>query len=633
MTPAWITQLADADLIAAASKLTFSRAQRSMTEPALEIDEAGCTVRWDDATCYLPATGLPNATCTCPARKLCLHRVRSVLYLRELAGPASETTWTPSFGDEELRQEAGANALRRAAQLLLDGVRVTHESTAAVVFPDLGVRVRFAPEEALSAAACSCGRRDVCVHRLMGALSFRAPRDLERLSAPAVGDTAVIEDLVALSRDLAATGLDHLPAMAGEALLAGELAATGAGLHAAARDLRRLARLLAAYHERSARFDGAAWLEALTGLAARLFAARRFASQIPYAVVGRSRAQHLPVMRVALTGLGAEGASGDRGSLVRSFFASEGRIVSAVLGRGTQSDPQSLYQLPLWDRRPPRELVGKTFRLSNGRVAASGSLAAEGDARVEQLSPAPPIEQLSAVATSHADLAKLSAPARVPALIAEPRAVLAVVAVDPRQRYRPRFDAVRQILELGVRLVSGESVSVSLPYRADTARRIAALEALPRWLAAPTHLLARVSFGAVTNGAPCRGLRIDPISAWTGTEPRPISLDFDPPELTLREVHHDGALEAELPPPDARLVALAAMRDELAGWLIGGLEHGAAWRGERAGRAAADLARVGLGEAAALLLALARHPLLETLVAATAWLLSLEEALRREPLS
>ncbi len=631
-TPAWIAQLSDADLIAAASKLTFSRAQRAVTPPEIESDDNGCTVRWADATCHLPASGLPSATCTCPARKLCLHRVRSVLYLRARAGPPDATAWTPSFGDDELAREAGPNGVRRAAQLLLDGVRAVYEPTAAVVFPDLGVRVRFAPDEALSAAACSCGRREVCVHRVMGALSFRARRDLERLGAPTIDDTAVIDDLVALARDIAATGLDHLPDVAREALLAGELAATGASFPNAARGLRRLARLLAAYHERSARFDGGAWLEELTALAARLGAARRFAhdpDRPTLAVVGCARAQHLPVTRVALIGLGAEGAASDRGSLVRSFFASDGRIVSAVLGRGEERDPQRLYELPLWDRRSPRELAGKTFRLGNGRVAASGALAAEGDARVERVAAAPPIATLSGVVTSRAELAHLCAPSCVPALLAERRAVVAVIAVDAQQRYRPRFDAVRQTLELGVRLASGESVSASLPYRAHTARRIAALEALPRWLAAPSHLLARVSLGATTDGKPCRGLRIDPIAAWTGTEPRPISLDFDAPDLTLREVHHEGN-EAELPPPDTRLVALATMRDELAGWLIGGLEHGPAWRGERAHRAAAELARVGLEHGAALLLALAEDPALETLVAATAWLLSVEDALQRE---
>ncbi len=281
MKRADLTILSEDDLAGVANRLALKRAKRELEAGALEVvwrseDQTIVAVWSDGVVCTFPPGGLQTSSCTCPARRFCLHRVRTVLAYQTLdevgavdvgpahvvgardAGAVEVGATVPSL--ETIQAAAGYLA---ALKLLHDGIDVELESDSAVTFPELGIRVRFVPNGGLEGAVCSCREPGVCSHRVMGALAFHPLPPLPDGPDP----REELGRLRSLVLRATAAGLDGLPAEAGEMFDA--TAQDMVGQPEAARDLRELAQLLRAYHERSARFDGRAWLWVLSRLAIR----------------------------------------------------------------------------------------------------------------------------------------------------------------------------------------------------------------------------------------------------------------------------------------------------------------------------------------------------------------------------
>ena len=354
---AGLSVLTDADLEGQSSRLTLRRARHDLDVDALEpdairwpdadSDEDGVEVVWADATCWLPAAGLAGTRCTCPARRLCRHRVRSIGYLQRLApaeagagAPAEAGAgWTPAvaWSAADLQRQAGRRLWRLAVGARADGLEVAREGETAAVLPSLGVRVRFLPGSPLVAAVCSCGSAQLCAHRVLAALAWHP--HVPEADTPDPAQVQLQDRLWARLGTLLAAGLDGLPAEVGEGLAALAQVAT-ADLPAPSRDLSALAGILAAYRAREAGPQGVRWLLALGRLGARLLALRAEVRTVsPTRLRGQGRRALLEAAPLVLHGLGAEGFLGAGGSVLKSWFlvAETGGWAQARVGRGLVS--------------------------------------------------------------------------------------------------------------------------------------------------------------------------------------------------------------------------------------------------------------------------------------------------------
>lgn len=639
--------LSDADLAGASNKLTLKRARKDLAREDLRVtfEAEGETLvaRWsDEHVCHFPPGGLGASRCSCPARRLCVHRVRSILAWRDAsdqAVPDELADWSPSaIPFAELERAPGFAA---AVKMLHDGLAADEESPTAIVFGDLGVRVRFVPGQGLEGAICSCREPGVCLHRVAAALLFHPLPPL-----PDQPDEREVLAKIARAALVLAGGLDGMPREAKEMLDATQQDVVGDGQHEAARDLRRLADLLEAYHDRSARFDGRAWTWALARLAVRVELLER--GELPRASLrllrGEGRTSRMVGKKLELQMLGAEGSAGASGSVVRLHLVQRetGRLYTAAIGRGARGDrrppsPAFLYrQLPAWGALTAEALATGAFVLHGPRVGADGSLSVGGDTKVHQATAEQPVAEVAAqhVVRSATELVHLWTHQRPP-LLREggTRARLCLLALPPDRVPAPRFDETAQRLRAVVPLIDGGAVRVAVGFRTGAEATLDALEQWPYLAPQPTHLFARVAPG---EGA----FFAEPIS-WVFEDGSLVSPGLDPlPETTIHA--HPGTLAAEDARGSdslgrARFDVFDALLDTLEGWVVSGLQRLPEWRRARLAAHAGELGALGLHRGAArvddALGASDRRERLREVARLVAWCTTAEELARLDALS
>lgn len=597
--------LSAADLEALSSRLTLRRARRdldaSLAPQSAETTLDGVAVVWDDATCTFPDGGLAASRCTCPARRLCRHRVRSVLYLQQRAEAEAESTtptdWSPAqWTLAALEKAAGKAVWRKALAARTEGIAVEKESQTAATIPALGIRVRFLPGLPLSEAVCSCGVRRVCAHRVLAALAWQPELPDAAAHDPAVGavEARVWSRVVALL----SAGLDGAPPEAADGLRALSQR-VAQHLPEPARDLLVLADTMASYQARSARSSGRQWLWGLGRLGARLRALASPTRQQPATSLrGRSRRAHLAAGDRTVLGLGAEGFVGGRGVVVKCWFivAETGDWAHASVGRGhTPGEeplpPRALWRAPLWAEQAPCDVAHARVQLSGARLSPDGALSTTSVTARPQPEPVLPADlPAGVVAGSLAELAARWVQQAPPILRGQrDRWLPAVLALAEGRTFldAPTFAEAGQVLTVPVALRDGGSVTLRLAFGADTAPAIEALERLRDWPARPTHLLVRYWPTEA-------GITAAPISAWLVGQPRPISLGLGPP-LAPRSRKPWRTVVTATPPPtlDPPLEALQGLLDLLESLAVEGLSRGS-WRLDALQSAAARLDALGL---------------------------------------
>jgi len=642
--------LSEADLEALSSRLTLRRARKDV-EAALTPTatahplEGGVVVTWDDATCTLPEGGLTASRCTCPARRLCRHRVRTVLYLQQRAEAQSTAPpdWSPAaWTPLELEKAAGRTAWKQALAALAEGVAVEKESQTSATFPALGVRVRFLPGLPLREAICSCGAQRVCAHRVLAALSWQpqAPRTVDLDPEAAAVQERVWGRLVALL----SAGLDGAPPEAIEGLRALSQR-TAQHLPAPARDLNALADVMAAYHARSARDSSGQWLWTTGRLGARLLALADTSRQAPaVALRGRGRRAHLAASRMTVLGLGAEGFLGNRGVVVKCWFLSPetGEWLHASVGRShTPGDdplpPRALWRAPLWDGCSPSDAAHGPVQLTGARLSPDGALSTSNVAARPQPDPVRPgdLPPGTIAEDTRALAARWSQQAPPILRGSRDRWLPAVIALAKNRPFldAPTFAEAGQVLTLPVALLGGGTVTLRLPYGPDTAQAIAALERVRDWPAPPTHMMVRCW---PTDG----GIAAAPVSVWLAGQPRPTSLGLGAPIVGAhKKPWRTVVTDAPPTPGDAVLDRLRVLLDTLESLAVEGLSRGGRWRAEQLTAASVGLAALGLdtgaaqaSQLAAALRALSMRPeatgdeAVVQLVRLLSWATALEEA-------
>ncbi|MEL6348818.1 MAG: hypothetical protein AAFV53_37285 [Myxococcota bacterium] len=648
-----LQMLSDDDLVGLSSRLTVRRARRDLARDgwaphAIEDGADGMVAQWSDARCVFPAAGgLGASTCSCSARRLCRHRVRTIVYLRGRgAAPPPAEAWTPaSWTIASLRKAAGRALWDRALSARAEGLEIIREGDTAVSMPTLGIRVRFIPGSPLEESVCGCGQKRLCVHRVLAAMAWQSS-----LPEPgAVSDPEILDRVRARAAELLAVGLDGLPNEAVEGLQALAQRSSQA-LPGPSRDLGMLADLLEAYQRRSARSVGRQWLWTVGRLVARLMALTSTERTKPAVVLrGRGRRGHLPAARLDLLGVGVEGFMSPRASMIRCWFLLEQthQWVYVSQGRGAQPgmeppSPQSLFRYPIWGEQSAAELSVSRLRLTNARLSPDGALGAT-NVVVQNLPEVPSPDRLpaSVIAKDVRSLMAMWGRQDPPIFRSrQDRWLPVVLALDPKRPVEgaPTFDETTQTLSMPVRLENDGVVTLRVVYGPATRRLIEVLERFPSWRSAPSHLFVRFW---PTGG----GVDAAPISAWLRRDDGPVSLG--PVSLglgatplrsrTARPWRTVGA--PPVPSEDLPLQRMAEAMDMMESLAVEGLARAGRWRAAELMAVATRLSALGLADGAGMAMQLSaqitaasvslrpdNETLSETWGRLVAWLTAVEEA-------
>ena len=602
-----LLHLTDADLEALSSPLTLRRAKRDI-EAGLQPDHTappadGVVLSWPDATCTFSSRGLAGSRCTCPARRLCRHRVRSVLHLQQRAAAAGEVPaadWSPAAWTLlELERAAGRTLWKKARLAMVEGLTAEKESETAARIAALGIRVRFLPRQPLAAAVCSCGSPQLCIHRVLAALAWQ---DALPAAAPDRAAERVRQRVWQRLAALLAAGLDGSPPEAADGLRA--LAQrVSQDLPAPARDLGLLADTMASYQSHSARSGGQQWLRLLGRLGARLLALAAPQRTAPtVALRGQGRRAHIVASDLSIIGLGAEGFQGGRGSVVKCWFVAPdtGTWVHASVGRGHMPDaaplpPRALWRIPLWSGNSPADLAHVHVRLRGAKLSPDGAISATNVVAQPLPDPVLPDQLPSGIVAEQ--VASLAARWRqqAPPILRrqQERWLPAVIALADSRPFLdvPTFSEDGQRLTLPVALRSGERITLSVPFSPGSEQVVNALERVHAWPAAPTHMLVR--FWPSDDG-----IHAWPISVWLRGQPRPVSLGLGP-SIVSRQRAPKRTVVTTRPAPavDALLERLRLLLDLMESIAVEGLAQGR-WRLEALHSAAARLEEDGLSAGA-----------------------------------
>lgn len=202
-----LLDLSEKDLIDATSAGLVKRARRELDDGSLRaearVDVATVLVEWSDGVrcTFEPGSSL-HGKCTCPALGACRHLVRSVLYIQShpdllkdidkstVVAASTKTKIFPSVEDllaldaDAFAKRMGKTTVRKAKKMLASGipVRVSDAERREVLFPSLGIAIRFPVGGQASFSACNCSEGAPCSHVVPALLVLRGENGDEQPS-------------------------------------------------------------------------------------------------------------------------------------------------------------------------------------------------------------------------------------------------------------------------------------------------------------------------------------------------------------------------------------------------------------------------------------------------------------------
>ncbi|MCB9592611.1 MAG: SWIM zinc finger family protein [Sandaracinaceae bacterium] len=189
--------------------------------PTIEVEADGTVVAvTEDATVRLtPGSALRDTSCTCPAPKVCRHRVMAVLaYGQAHGGDADEPAarWSPAaFDDADVEALLGKWAWRRALDRQRRGYVATVSRAEEVPIAELPTcTVRFLVPDGLSYARCDCEAGVKCEHIALAVWAFRqaderhpdAPKATVEVGGGATIEASSLDAALELTRELLLDG-------------------------------------------------------------------------------------------------------------------------------------------------------------------------------------------------------------------------------------------------------------------------------------------------------------------------------------------------------------------------------------------------------------------------------------------
>lgn len=390
----------EAALVVLANKGTVRRAARDVEAglvavSAREGDTA--TIVADGETVCIDARGPAAASCSCPAKGMCRHRIAAVLLLqREAKGddtaPDEDAANSllaeiAALPEEALRRFAGRAAWRAALEIAQAGAEIVVEGTAVTVRLageplDIRYMQGLGPDGMISKTP-PARRKTLHVAALI-AIRRRAglePDDVmpAQVAMPETVDPRFLAEVRAALAEACGNALSLAPLALEERLFTLSVSSRADALPRLGALLRGIARMIRERRGRSFRFDPDQCLSeiALADAIARALL-HVTAPEKKAALIGSVRQDYAEIGPLALIGMGAESwraESGGRGVTVFLYSTDEDRWFTVALARGAGQDPdfdpaRAYRHEAVWGGTTLARLVGADVVFE--RVAASG---------------------------------------------------------------------------------------------------------------------------------------------------------------------------------------------------------------------------------------------------------------------
>ncbi|MFK8004688.1 MAG: hypothetical protein AB8H86_34285 [Polyangiales bacterium] len=335
----------DADKLAAlANRGLVKRAMKALAKgelPTLRIEgDVVFATDGDVVTELRPGVPLADCPCTCPATKICRHRVTAVVAYQEFAGAEAESSetadsafvdWSPgTFEDEVLRKRLGTRTYKRAERQRTKGYVTTIRRPSSVDdVPTASLStcsVRFLVPSDLAYARCDCTATTDCEHVALAVWAFRkgdeAPAPEQSISITPKRE--LDEDRFDAARQLLDLVLLDGVESGGESLRTAFAQArqqlAGGGMIWPADVLEEIEELVARYDEWDDSFGIDQVSTLFTELHARLLAAESKDAPVS-ALLGVGQAPETEIGQGRMVGLGARVAARGTRLSAEVFFA------------------------------------------------------------------------------------------------------------------------------------------------------------------------------------------------------------------------------------------------------------------------------------------------------------------------
>jgi hypothetical protein len=376
--------------------------------PEMSLGQDG-TVRGrfpDDVEARLPGGGgLEGASCTCAATGVCRHQIGLILaYQRQAAQaePAGRSEWSPgAFGDDALVRVLGERAVAAARRTHRAGYSArihrpaAGDSATSVELPTSTVRFLVPGELGyVHTDAAGAIRGEVIA---LAVWAFRAADeqgvqgedvrvDVGGRSAGTAAGSG-LEAALDLVDQVLLDGAMHAGPVLGTALRRAGQELTGRDLHWPAAALDDLAGQLAAYQDRTARYEPEHLAALLAEVHARHRAGRHDGGSPRSQVLGTNETAETPLRRVRLTALGCRiGGTGDERTadvflahaatgvvlvLKRHWEVAEGQTLTGhdLASRRISGSPLRAFATANVVSESASRSASRVIRLGAGRVA------------------------------------------------------------------------------------------------------------------------------------------------------------------------------------------------------------------------------------------------------------------------
>lgn len=444
----------------------------------LQVGEARVTLPFDQPT---------QPICTCPAARMCQHRVAALLHLQSLA--TSVTPEAPladpaeallKFTPSSLKSWAGAVAYGEGLDLAYRQVSEVQRTPRLMIrFPMLNAWVQVlpgtGPESWITHGAASLAPAALVVaavvafHRASSRPWPEAPRTV---SLRDVETPRSRTELLTACRDLlqesVRLGLAQIPVSHPQRWTTLSVSALGMNLPRLALALRSLADDAASALAREARHDPVLFLQRLSVAFALVSALAQAGDLASPELVGSHRTRYDDVGTLDLVGIAAwpwQTASGHLG-LTLLFWDVQARqwttwTEARPISRAAGFTPRRRYQEPgPWSGSPsPEILVRRRFKLLRSRRNAAFRLSCTAQSQVLITGPSLPWPEEVPVVRHWGSLQAAKAPV-VAVGLTEADPLASLVVIEPESWIVAPFDPVRQAMEWT--LLDGEGASLML---------------------------------------------------------------------------------------------------------------------------------------------------------------------------
>ena len=395
--------LSEEDLVRASNAGIVKRARRELESLTATIsEEADVILTWSDSvTCRFPPASSFRGQCSCPAKDICRHLVRSILYLQTHADSTESTTPSaPTSSKEpvvdvdsllqadeaELTKHLGKAVLTRARKSLANNLvgSISDRDRRSVTFPQLGVEIRFPAGASLASAICSCHEHPPCSHLIPALLILRGESTPTAPPLSRAEDAAVRQAMSRtreLLEELIRVGMDGLSPAWTEAVRATALEIEKAGLNIPADLLNVLNGQVEAELTRDRPFHPDLFRSTLAKLWVRIEAIARQSELAGGSddLINRARGQYWTVGAKRLVGVGIRAWQTEEITGISVYLLDEesGDIVSTGTGRPTENGTSPLYlagRVPLLGENSARDMLGRHVECTSARLTGKGKI-------------------------------------------------------------------------------------------------------------------------------------------------------------------------------------------------------------------------------------------------------------------